>query len=150
MDKLYFRNTLKTKVKVNRRDGLAYLRITRSMVSTKEALIQQSIDTFNSEIDWDGMWDIVECEKRLYSGQILYLLVDDMKIIGHLWYDKNLLYNVFVSNKRQDGDSMWFVQKTMYDMKQCNDLTYIELTVDVWNKRAIRFWKKLNFKEGTL
>ena len=91
------------------------------------------------------MWDINEAENRLTNGEVLYILLDGKTPIGHVWYDLYYLYNAFVSEKRENGDSIWFIQETMWDMKENYDLTYIKLYVDDWNKRAIRFWKKLNF-----
>ena len=91
------------------------------------------------------MWDINEAENRLNSGEVLYLLLDGKTPIGHVWYDLYYLYNAFVSEKRENGDSIWFIQETMWDMKENYDLTYIKLYVDDWNERAISFWKKLNF-----
>lgn len=148
LNQLHFKVTLDSKVKVDKRESLGYIKITRSSYSPLlKYLIQESIDTFNQEVDWDDMWDIKDCEIRLFGGQTLFLLLDNSTVIGHLWYKQNTLYNVFVSNQRKDGDSTWFVQETLWDMKETKKLTYVELWVDTWNERAIQFWKKLNFKQ---
>jgi hypothetical protein len=94
------------------------------------------------------MWNLDDANIRLTNGEVLYILLDGKTPIGHVWYDLYYLYNAFVSEKREDGDSVWFIQETMWDMKKDYDLTYIKLYVDDWNERAIRFWKKLNFIKG--
>lgn len=143
--KIYFKKTLDVKINSNQREPLSFLKITNRNFSETIKLIQKSITIFNSEIEWDEMWDINEAENRLNSGEVLYLLLDGKTPIGHVWYDLYYLYNAFVSEKRENGDSIWFIQETMWDMKENYDLTYIKLYVDDWNKRAIQFWKKLNF-----
>lgn len=143
--KIYFKNTLDVKINSNRREPLSFLKITNRNFSETLKLIQKSITIFNSEIEWDEMWDIKKAENRLNSGEVLYLLLDGKTPIGHVWYDFYYLYNAFVSEKRENGDSIWFIQETMWDMKEDYNLTYIKLYVDNWNQRAIQFWKKLNF-----
>ena len=145
--KLYFKNNLISKINSSHRDELHLLKITKETFSDNKELIQQSINTFNSEIEWDDMWTIDIAKERISYGETLYLLLDNQNPLGHVWYDLYYLYNAFVSQKRKDGDSIWFIQETMWDMKQNNDLTYIKLYVDDWNKKAIKFWKKLNFTE---
>ena len=143
--KIYFKKALDVKINSNQREPLSFIKITNHNFSETIKLIQKSITIFNSEIEWNGMWDINEAENRLTNGEVLYILLDGKTPIGHVWYDLYYLYNAFVSEKRENGDSIWFIQETMWDMKENYDLTYIKLYVDDWNKRAIRFWKKLNF-----
>jgi len=147
--KLYFKHNLDVKINSNQREGVSFLKITQDNFSVTKEFIQKSIDTFNSEIEWNEMWTIDTADDRLFSGEILYLLFDGDTPIGHVWYDLYYLYNAFVSKKRQDGDSIWFIQETMWDMKENYDLSYIKLYVDDWNERAIKFWKKLGYRELT-
>lgn len=147
--KLYFKHNLDVKINSNQREGISFLKITQYNFLDTKQLIQKSIDTFNSEIEWDEMWTIDNADDRLFSGEILYLLMNGDTPIGHVWYDLYYLYNAFVSKKREDGDSIWFIQETMWDMKENYDLSYIKLYVDDWNERAIKFWKKLGYRELT-
>ena len=147
--KLYFKHNLDVKIDSNQREGISFLKITQDNFSETKEFIQKSIDTFNSEIEWNEMWNIDTADDRLFSGEILYLLFDGDIPIGHVWYDLYYLYNAFVSKKREDGDSIWFIQETMWDMKENYDLSYIKLYVDDWNERAIKFWKKLGYRELT-
>ena len=147
--KLYFKHNLDVKINSNQREGISFLKITQNNFSETKDFIQKSIDTFNSEIEWNGMWNIDTANDRISNGEILYLLLDGNIPIGHVWYDLYYLYNAFVSKKRKDGDSIWFIQETMWDMKENDDLKYIKLYVDDWNKRAIKFWKKLGYRKLT-
>jgi len=143
--KIYFKHNLDFKINSNQRNGISFLKITKQNFLHTKKLIQKSIDTFNSEIQWDGMWDCNDAEIRLNKNQILYLLLETQTPIGHVWYDSNYTYNAYVSKKRVDGDSIWFIQETMWDMKEKNNLNFIKLYVDSWNIQSIKFVKKLGF-----
>jgi|TARA_B100001094_G_scaffold170796_1_gene165180 hypothetical protein len=146
--KIHFRHNLEVKIKSNQRDSISFIQITNLNFLENQNIISKTIETFNSEIEWDKMWNLDDANIRLTNGEVLYILLDGKTPIGHVWYDLYYLYNAFVSEKREDGDSVWFIQETMWDMKKDYDLTYIKLYVDDWNERAIRFWKKLNFIKG--
>jgi len=143
--KIYFRHNLEVKIKSNKRDSISFIQITNLNFLENQNIISKTVETFNSEIEWDKMWDLNDANVRLTNGEVLYILLDGKTPIGHVWYDLYYLYNAFVSEKRENGDSIWFIQETMWDMKENYDLTYIKLYVDDWNEQAIRFWKKLNF-----
>ena len=143
--KIYFRHNLEVKIKSNKRDSISFIQITNLNFLENQNIISKTVETFNSEIEWDKMWNLDDANIRLTNGEVLYILLDGKTPIGHVWYDLYYLYNAFVSKKRENGDSIWFIQETMWDMKENYDLTYIKLYVDDWNERAIRFWKKLNF-----
>lgn len=143
--KIHFRHNLEVKIKSNQRDSISFIQITNLNFLENQNIISKTIETFNSEIEWDKMWNLDDANIRLTNGEVLYILLDGKTPIGHVWYDLYYLYNAFVSEKRENGDSIWFIQETMWDMKENYDLTYIKLYVDDWNERAIRFWKKLNF-----
>jgi len=106
--------------------------------------IQISIDKFNSQIKWDGMWDISEAKKRLHKNDSLYLLSKMDLPIGHVWYTGEYLYNAFVSNERNHGESQWFIQQTMLDRYK-SGYNQILLYTEEFNQRAINFWEKLRF-----
>ena len=146
--KIYFRHNLEVKIKSNKRDSISFIQITNLNFLENQNIISKTVETFNSEIEWDKMWNLDDANIRLTNGEVLYILLDGKTPIGHVWYDLYYLYNAFVSEKREDGDSVWFIQETMWDMKKDYDLRYIKLYVDDWNERAIRFWKKLNFIKG--
>lgn len=106
--------------------------------------IQLSIDKFNSQIEWDNMWDLNEAYERLSRNNTLYLLLKNNLPIGHVWYIGEYLYNAFVSNERVNGESQWFIQQTMLDRYKLGYNT-ITLYTETWNERANSFWKKLGY-----
>lgn len=143
--KIYYTHSLHTKLPSIKRDGITFLKINKTNFKEHQPLIQHSIDLFNSEITWEEMWDVEDANIRTHQNQILYLLLENDIPLGHVWYESYYLYNAFVSAKRQDGDSIWFMQETMWDMAQSNNLNKIQLYVDSWNTKAIKFWEKLGF-----
>lgn len=147
MDKIFFTHDLKIKRRFKKREDLSILKVTNDIFNQSKELILQSIEVFSKEIEWDNMWTLDDCKKRLDKGDILFLLLFKKTPIGHVWYDESNLFNAFVSKKRVDGDSVWFIQETMWIMKKINDLEHIKLWTDDWNKRAQRFWIKLGYKE---
>ena len=106
--------------------------------------IQLSIDKFNSQIEWDNMWDLNDAYERLSRNNTLYLLLKNDLPIGHVWYIGEYLYNAFVSNERVNGESQWFIQQTMLD-RNTSGYNTITLYTETWNERANSFWKKLGY-----
>lgn len=143
--KIYYTHLLQHKQSFSKRLELSLLKINKNNFTANKDYIQASIDTFNSEIEWESMWDLDDAEIRLLNKETLFILLDVDTPIGHVWYDQYYLYNAFVSKERCDGDSPWFIQETMWDMKDSHNLSYIKLYVDSWNNRAIKFWEKLGF-----
>jgi len=146
---IFYNHLLESKLSFEKREELSILKISKDNFKSNRILIKESIDTFHSEIKWEEMWDLYECEIRLLQNQILYLLLENINPIGHVWYDGNYLYNAFVSKQRYDGDSPWFIQQTMWDMKEHSNISSIKLYTDSWNIRAQKFWKKLGYEKLT-
>jgi hypothetical protein len=146
---IFYNHLLESKISFEKREELSILKISKNNFKLNRGLIKESIDTFHSEIKWEEMWDLYDCEIRLLQNQILYLLLENIKPIGHVWYEGNYLYNAFVSKQRYNGDSPWFIQETMWDMKENSNITSIKLYTDSWNIRAQQFWKKLGYEKLT-
>jgi hypothetical protein len=124
--------------------NLNLLKIQLHNFSDNTDKIQYSIDKFNSQITWDGMWDLNEAYERLSRNNTLYLLLKNDLPIGHVWYIGEYLYNAFVSNERINGESQWFIQQTMLDRNKSGYDT-ITLYTEKWNTRASSFWKRLGY-----
>jgi hypothetical protein len=146
---IYYNHVLESKISFQKREELSIVKISKQNFKSNNHLIQKSIDTFHSEIKWEEMWDLYECEIRLNQNQILYLLLEDNNPIGHVWYEGNYLHNAFVSKQRYDGDSTWFIQETMWDIKNTLNVKSIKLCSDYWNIRAQKFWEKLGYEKLT-
>ena len=124
--------------------GLGVVKIDSFNFEHFKIKIQQSITNLNSEINWPDSWNITEAEQRLNTNHILYLFFKNNQPIGHVWYIGEYLYNAFVSNTRNEGESQWFIQQTMKDVFS-NGYSTITLYTENWNKRAMQFWEKLGY-----
>tara|TARA_B100000530_G_C15891219_1_gene461512 strand:- start:630 stop:1070 length:441 start_codon:yes stop_codon:yes gene_type:complete len=109
-----------------------------------EKEIQQGIDSFNSELDWDDMWDILDAYERLEAGEKLYLYRPENYVIGYVWFKEDLLYNAFMHSSRKKGISKRFFSRAII----MNSYETTKLFVKDWNVKAIRFWKKIGFIEN--
>ena len=105
--------------------------------------IQESIQAFNREIEWDEMWDLKETQKRFTNSEVLFLLRDKKGALGHVWFDEDYLYNMFVSDRREAGVSVKFILHCF------NYIPYkdIRLYCDKWNKKAQKFFEKVGAKK---
>lgn len=75
-------------------------------------LISECINLFNSEIQWEGMFNLETALKRFSLNNRMFILLDGMEVLGHVWFDVNYLFNFFVSQKRTKGDSQDFCKYT--------------------------------------
>ena len=123
------------------RDNLCIELVTKREVE----VIQSAIDLFNSEISWDGMFDVEEAIGRMDNGERFYVLHEEGKILGYIWIKKDsYYYNFFVTQNRTKGDSQAFF---------CNVL-YGTITEDInfWvardNARSLAFFDKMGFKRA--
>lgn len=102
-------------------------------------LIQQCIDLFNSEIEWDGMFDLDEAQKRLFDGHRMFILIEE-EVLGHVWFEDDYMYNFFVSQNRTKGDSQEFCKYT------CSNIdSDIRLFVAKDNIRGQKFFEGVGF-----
>ena len=106
-----------------------------------ENTVQASIDSFNSNVDWDDMWNLEEAKERCNKGHILFIGVDKDGPLAHVWFDKDYLYNMYVNPRRPDGYGVKFVQFCI----QFIPYEYINLYCDDWNIRAQKFFEKVGF-----
>ena len=79
--------------------------ITNFNFSDNQDIIQQSIYSFNSYIEWDKMWDIDEAKQRLDNGHDLYIGYDNEGPLSHVWFQNDFLYNMFTNPRRPEGCS---------------------------------------------
>lgn len=127
------------------RIGISYIKIDKNNYKLYSDLIKNSIQLFNSEIEWDEMWNYEDSIKRFENGHTIYLMIKNNNVIGYIWYDKNFLYNLFVSKTRIKGESRDFVNHTLNNVIPQHPT--IECECDDWNVRAQKFFKGLGFTE---
>jgi hypothetical protein len=111
-------------------------------------LVENTIQHFKDEIDWEGMFDTNVAIKRLNNGMVLYLGICDSDVFGHVWFDDfkdgRSLFNLFVRNdvleKNYTGKE--FVSDIIFRYEY-DKIIYCE--VDEWNEKSIRLFNKLGF-----
>lgn len=101
--------------------------------------IQTCIDLFNSEIKWDGMFDIEEALFRIKNGEKMFIGYKNKQIFSYCWLRKDnekeyYLYNVFCKKSkslRKVGviDMLYLVIKNHTNGK-------IKVEIDDWNTQS--------------
>ena len=122
-------------------DGVT--RVTKSNLPQFINQIQESIEAFKREVEWDKMWGVEEAKKRLLNNEVLFLLRDNKGALGHVWFKEDYLYNMFVSERRETGTSIRFILHCFNYVPYRN----IKLYCDKWNYKAQNFFKKVGAKE---
>ncbi len=82
--------------------------------------IKKLISYFNSEYQWDGMFNFNDVEKRIKNGHHLYILYYGHECVGYVFFEPKengefYLYNLYVTNKikRPGYSPVWFVNKSI-------------------------------------
>jgi len=109
-----------------------------------EILIQKCIDLFNSEHEWEDMWDIIDAFLRLEGGEVMYVYIPNDTPLGYVWFRNNYLYNAFMHSSRKKGATTNFLGACCHRNKTKD----IKLYTDDWNIKAHKVWKKLGFREA--
>jgi hypothetical protein len=113
-------------------------------------LIQECIDSFNDEIDWEDMFNLNKAILRLSNGMVLYVCIDGNNPLGYVWFkgqDNNRnLFNLFFRNKNvvKKCTGKEFVSDVI-NRFEYNKIIYC--TVDDWNEKSIKLFKRLGFQK---
>lgn len=121
---------------VNFREGVSVYEATEN----DQTLIQQCIDLFNCEIQWAGMFDLHTAVERFSNENRMFILLDNGKVLGHVWFYQGYLFNFFVSQNRIKGDSEDFCH---YTCKLIGREILLYSVKD--NIRAQKFFEKVGF-----
>lgn len=119
------------------------IKVTGSNVVEYVDEVIDSINAFHNEIEWEGMWDLQEAKSRLQNNEVLFLLRDADGALGHVWFQENYLYNLFVCNRRELNTSIRFIEHCLSN----TEYDKIKLYCDAWNIRAQKFFFKLGAKK---
>lgn len=139
----WYTNTAATKFEFTNRDAICYHKVTSTNTRLYLSEIKQCIKLFKSEIDWEEMWDIKDVKKRFDEKHIMYIMTDNDIVLGFCWYNKNYLYNVFVSKTRTKNDSQNFIKYTLNEYMI--NYKYVILQCDDWNIKAQKFFRGIGF-----
>ena len=138
-DKIWF--SIENRMPHEEIDGVT--RVTKSNLLQFINQIEESIEAFKREVEWDEMWSVKEAKKRFSNNEVLFLLRDNKGALGHVWFQEDYLYNMFVSERRVTGTSMRFILHCFNYVPYKN----IKLYCDSWNYKAQKFFKKVGAKK---
>jgi hypothetical protein len=101
--------------------------------------IKQSIYSFAAEIEWKNMWTLEEAGIRFSKNETLFLLRDEKGALGHIWFDQEYCYNLYVHPRRKKGTAERFTYHCFNFIPHKEIFAY----ADGWNKKAIKHFEKV-------
>ena len=127
-----------------------FIQIDKSNYIEHLSIVKECITLFNSELEWDGMYNLTDAIKRFEDGYVNFILIENNIIYGYVWFIKNttnvLLLNLFMRNnnihKKYKGRE--FISNVIYN--NYNEYN-IHNHVDDWNIKSINLFKSLGFIE---
>lgn len=148
MKRVYFKAKVKDIPYNLTPEGYFILKLTQHNIHKWPGLIQKCIDKFNSEVEWDEMWNELDSEGRFELGNVLFVYLkignyDDP--IGYTWFDGDWLYNTFIHSTRPKGHSSLFIQECCHSLD--SSISEIELFCDDWNLKAQKLFEKVGFNK---
>lgn len=148
MKRIYYKAKVKDIPNNLTPSGYFTLKLTQHNIHKWPGLIQKCIDKFNSEVEWDEMWNELDAEGRFESGNVLFVyfkIGDYSNPIGYTWFDNDWLYNTFIHSSRIKGHSPLFIQECCHSLE--SSISKIELFCDDWNIKAQKLFEKVGFKK---
>ena len=114
-----------------------------------DVLIQKCINLFNSEIQWDDMFDINEAFDRIKRGEKMFVGYKNEDIFCYCWIRQDdeqsyYIYNVF-SKKPKSLRKMGVID-LLYSAIKYHTNGIITGEVDEWNIQSQKITEKLGFK----
>ena len=111
--------------------------------------IIETINNFNSEIEWNNMFTLEESKNRVFNNMRMYIGLIDSEVFGHAWFkdykDGVYLFNLFVKNNTTTKN--YTGTEFTSDIINRFETQYpIYADVDDWNIKSIRLFKGLGFK----
>lgn len=113
-----------------------------------ELVIKNCIEFFNSEIEWEGMFDLDIAKSRLKSGDKFFVGYQNGKIFGYCWLTRIepklfKVYNVF--SRKTELPRLYGATDMLYCVIKNHTNGRIIAEVDDWNIKSIRMFNKLGF-----
>jgi hypothetical protein len=115
---------------------------------TDTIVIQKCIDLFNSEIEWDKMFNIEEALYRIDSGEKMFVGYKNEDIFCYCWIRQDntqtyYIYNVF-SKKPKSLRKIGIID-LLYSVIKYHTSGKIIGEVDEWNTQSQKVTEKLGF-----
>ncbi len=120
-----------------------------NVFETKDpVIIQNTINNFNNEIKWEGMFDLNVANDRFLSGSRMFVATFNDMLYGHCWLDfknelNHVLYNVY--SKSTDTPRKYGGADMLYHVIKNETKGAVEVEIDDWNTKSINMFKKLGF-----
>lgn len=127
------------------------VKVDQSNFGSNRQYILDSINNFNSEIEWDGMFTLEEASSRVLNNMRMYIGLIDLKVFGHVWFrgyrDGSYLFNLFVKNKAKT-ENYTGTKFTSDVISRFENQYPIYADVDEWNEKSIKLFNRLGFKRN--
>lgn len=114
--------------------------------------MQNLINYFNKEYNWDKMFTIDDVEERVKEGQKLFLLYYNTDAIGYVFFkhiDEETCfgYNLYVTKiiDRPDTAAQWFYNEASGVM--LNEYNFIKVEIEDWNTVVFDIVKNIGYNE---
>jgi len=133
--------------------GIGYniVKVDQSNFESNRHYVLDSINNFNSEIEWNEMFTLEEAGNRVFNNMRMYIGLIDSKVFGHAWFrdykDGSYLFNLFVKNKAKTEN--YTGTKFTSDIINRFENEYpIYADVDEWNEKSTKLLRRLGFKRN--
>ena len=115
---------------------------------TEQIEIQKCIDLFNSEIQWNDMFDVQKALDRIERGEKMFVVYKNEDIFCYCWIRQDneqeyYLYNVF--SKKPESLRKIGVIDLLYLVIKNHTTGKIKVEIDKWNIQSQRVAKRLGF-----
>lgn len=114
--------------------------------------LQLLINYFNEEYKWNEMFTIDDAVNRIQSGDNLFLLYVNNRVIGYVWFkelDKDTCfgYNLYVTKKiaRPKYAPKWFYNKVSGIMLK--NYKTIKVEIEDWNNVVFDLVEGIGYKQ---
>lgn len=119
------------------------VKIDNSNLSNNKHLIQDSIDLFNSYVEWEGMYNLEEASRRIQQdNETCFILTFNDKVLGHTWFGDMWWYNIFIDPNRPQGITLKFCLHCFNNIDQDSFYGW----TDYWNIKATKLFIKTGAK----
>jgi hypothetical protein len=106
-------------------------------------IIKHCIKMFNSEVNWDMMFNLDDAQDRILNGHKFFVAYHEKDIYGYCWLDDDVIYNVF--SKQHIGERNYGATDMIYVVIKNHTNGPVKSFVDGWNEKSINVFKKLGF-----
>ena len=115
---------------------------------TEQIEIQKCIDLFNSEIQWNDMFDVQKALDRIERGEKIFVGYKNEDIFCYCWIRQDneqeyYLYNVF--SKKPESLRKIGVIDLLYLVIKNHTTGKIKVEIDKWNIQSQRVAERLGF-----